>query len=283
RLKSYCLAHVANARRVANDHAGADEAFARAWEFWRAGAGSDPELLPDWVLPSMEASLRRDQRRFSEALDLLDRARGCRDGSSSTASVFLLLQKEHVFDDMGDPRGALAALAEAAPFIEASGDARLSFVFQFKTAHNLNQLERFDEAAEMLAGVRELAIQQANELDLLRLVWLESKVAAGQGQTEAAVAGLELVGRDFTAREMPYDAALSSLDLAELWLRAGRTLEVQELAVAMGWIFRTQGINREALAALGLFCDAARQERATVELTRRVIAEIEKARRRLPS
>jgi hypothetical protein len=93
---------------------------------------------------------------------------------------------------------------------------------------------------------------------------------------------LEQVREYFTARELPYDAALSSLDLAVLWLKAGRTGGVKELAVAMGWIFKAEGIAREAMAALRQFCDAARQESATVELTQHVAAEIETARRSAP-
>ena len=90
---------------------------------------------------------------------------------------------------------------------------------------------------------------------------------------------LEQVREDFTARELPYDAALSSLDLAVLWLEKGKTAEVPELAVGMGSIFQAKGVDRQALAALTLFCEAARQEAATVELTRRVITEIETVRR----
>ena len=130
--------------------------------------------------------------------------------------------------------------------------------------------------------MNELAIELRNELDLIRVVWLRSRVAAGLGQTEEAIAGLEQVGQDFTAREMPYDTALSWLDLAVLLLGTGRTAEVKDLALAMGWIFTAQGIDREALASLRLFCDAARQEAATVELARQVIAEIEQARRSAP-
>lgn len=43
RLKGYCWAHVAKARRDAN-LPGADEASAQARELWRAGGGGDPEL-----------------------------------------------------------------------------------------------------------------------------------------------------------------------------------------------------------------------------------------------
>jgi tetratricopeptide (TPR) repeat protein len=279
RLKSHCWAHIGNARRVVNDLAGSDEAFARAWDLRREGAESDPEPLGDWVLPSMESSLRGAQRRFSEALELLDQAKASQGGSSPAALVFLLLQKERTFEQMGDSQNALAALAEAAPFIEASGDARQLFALRFNMAANFCHLERYGEAMDLLPQVRELAIQQGNELDLLRVVWLSARVAAEQGRTEEAIAGLEQVSRDFTDRELPYDAALSSLDLSMLWLKAGRTAKVRELAVAMGRIFNAKGIDREALAALRLFCDAARQESATVELARRTIAEIEQARR----
>jgi len=115
-------------------------------------------------------------------------------------------------------------------------------------------------------------------LDLVRVVWLEARVAAGQGQLERAVEGLEQIRQDLTARELPYDAARASLELAALYLEKGRSSEVRALARTMTWIFQAQGITREALAALTLFCDAAQRETATVELTRQVITELERAK-----
>jgi hypothetical protein len=95
----------------------------------------------------------------------------------------------------------------------------------------------------------------------------------------AATAGLEQVIGDFTALALAYEAALAALDLAVLHLQAGRTTEVKELAGGMRWIFKAKGIAREGLAALSLFCAAARQETVTIELTKQVIAKIEKAQR----
>jgi transcriptional regulator with XRE-family HTH domain len=278
RVMGYASAHIANARRVANDLAGADKAFAQAWDLWRAGSPSDPELLEEWLLLALEASLRREERRFQEALDLLDQARTV-SGDNPKAAVRILLNKEFILDQMGDALGALAALAEAAPFVEAAKDPRLLFALRFKTANNLYQLKRYTETAELLPRIRELALQLGNELDLIRLLWLEARIAVGQDRKEEALDRLEQVHRDFTVRQLPYDAALSSLDLAVLWLEAGRTAEVREIALAMAWIFKAQGIHREALATLALFRDAAQQEVATVELVRRVTAEIELVRR----
>ena len=269
RTRGYCWAHIANARRVGNDFSGSDEAFARAWELWLAGADADSEFLPEWRLLSLEASLRREQHRFPEALKLLDRAR-IGSGNDPKATARILLQREHVFHLIGNTQEALASLREAAPFVEAAGDSNLLFSLRFNLATNLCLLERYGEAAALLPQVKELAVELANALDLVRVKWLDARIAAGQGRVEAAIAGLEQVCRSFAERELPYDAALASLDLAVLWLAAGRTAEVRELAVGMAWIFEAQGIHREALAALTLFCEAAQQESATVDLARRI-------------
>jgi tetratricopeptide (TPR) repeat protein len=281
RLQGYAWAYLANARRVANDFDGADSAFAQAWALWSDREGWAADLLPEWRLLDLEASLRRAQQRFTEALELLDRARSlC--GSHEVAAGRILLKKEHILSQSGDFEGALAALAEAAPLIERSPEPRLLAVLRFNTVDNLLHLGRYTEAAELLPEVRKLVVQQANELDLVRVLWLEAKILAGQGDGRKAAAALEQVQRDLTAHRLPYDAALSALDLALLWLQEGRAAEVRELALGMAWIFTSQKIHREALAALALFCEAAQQEAVTVDLTRSVIARVEKVRRSAP-
>jgi tetratricopeptide (TPR) repeat protein len=282
RLQGYAWAYLANARRVGNDFDGADKAFTKAWELWRVETDAvSNHLLPEWRLLDLEASLRREQQRFSEALTLLDQA-GALCGGSKVAARNILLQKEHILSQMGDFKGALAVLDEAAPLVERSGEPRLLFGLQFNRTDNFVHLGLYSEAAELLPEVRRLAIQQANELDLVRVLWLEAKIHAGQGKKEMAIAALEQVQREFTVHKLPYDAALSSLDLALLWLEEGRKIEVRALALGMAWIFTSQKIHREALAALRLFYEAARQETATVELTQCVITAIEEARRSAP-
>jgi hypothetical protein len=53
--------------------------------------------------------------------------------------------------------------------------------------------------------------------------------------------------------------------------RGGRLEEVKNLARQIVSVFRLQGVHREALAALGLFHDAAERKTATLELTRSLI------------
>jgi tetratricopeptide (TPR) repeat protein len=281
RLRGYVWAHRANALRVGGHLDKAAEAFVRAWELWKAGASVDAGLLPEWRMLSLEATLRRVEHRFTEALELLARAEEGA-GGEPAALAAILLKKEFVYEQMGDLDAALAALAEAAPYVKISGDARLLWVLRFETAKAFCGLERYEEAATLVPGVRELAERLGNKLDIVRVVWLAARVAAGQGRREDAIAGLEQVRREFADRPIPYDAALSSLELSVLYLEEGRTGAVKALAREMGAIFKSQGIAREALASLSVFFEAAQKETATVELARRVIAEVEGAMRKAP-
>jgi tetratricopeptide (TPR) repeat protein len=271
----------ANALRVATEFGAADVELAEGWKLWRAGDPSEPEILPEWRLHDLEASLRREQRRFPEALECVERALALCGGEPAAAGHILLI-KVHVFEAMEDTEAALRALEEAAPFVEATGDPYQLFFLRWKVANILCAIGHYVEAENRLPVVREMAIEQGMQLNLIRIAWLTAKVDAGRGRGQEAIAGLEQVREDFRTHKLPYEAALSSLDLAVLLLQGGRKAEVKGLAVTMAWIFNAKGITREALAALALFCDAARQDIATVELTRKVIADVEKAWRSAP-
>jgi tetratricopeptide (TPR) repeat protein len=281
RLQGHCLSRRANAWRVANDFDRAEEDFARAWELWRAGADAEPPLLAEWQMLSLEASLRQEQHLFPEALDLLDRAKAAA-GGDRTAEGRILLQRELVYERMGDVARALTVLAEAAGVIESCGDPRLVFLHRFKTALNLVHLGRFAEAAALWPLVLELAAGQGKKLEQLRVRWVEGRLRAGLGERLEAMVIFVEVQREFTRLRLPYDAAQVSLELAVLWLEAGRTVEVRELALEMAWIFKAQKIAREALAALRLFCDAAERDAVTLALARKVWAQVEEARRSAP-
>jgi hypothetical protein len=69
-----------------------------------------------------------------------------------------------------------------------------------------------------------------------------------------------------------------SLDLSLVHGEQGNTAQVRAIADEMFWIFRRQLVPQGALAALRVFCGAARQESATVELTRSVLRFLRRAR-----
>jgi tetratricopeptide (TPR) repeat protein len=269
RLQGYAWAHVSNGRRVCSDLPGAENAFARAEKLWKAGVAADPGFLnPAW-LPRLEASLRRGQRRFPEALRRIDEALTLDKERELRGEI--LLSKSAIYQILGDPEGSAAALAEATPLIDPVREPRNALVLRFNFLVDLCFLDRFAEAELRLKEVQELAERHGEELDLTRTVWLQGKVAAGLGRKDAAQAAFEQARKVFERRKLTYDYALVSLELALILLEQGRTGETHALAAEMLKIFQAQQVERETLAALQVFCEAARRETATVELTRRVI------------
>jgi transcriptional regulator with XRE-family HTH domain len=202
RARGYALAFLSNAQRVATEFDVADATFRRAWELWHAGTAIDPDPLAEWRLLDLEASLRRAQHQFAEALGLLERARAACDGGQ-VAVARILVKKSSILEQEEDFKGALAALDEAAPAIEAAGDPHLLFCLRFDRAANLRHLQHYAEASALLPTVRELALQQGDTLSLTRVLWLATRVDAGMGRIKEALAGLEQVRRTSPPMRFP--------------------------------------------------------------------------------
>jgi tetratricopeptide (TPR) repeat protein len=253
----------------------ADEAFARSGELWRAGSSNGPELLDEGRLLDLEASLRRAQRRLPEALALLDRALAV---GKKQSKARILIKKAKTLEEMGDYEGALSALRRADPLVGGAEDPRLVLCVRFNLLETLCLTGRFAEAEPLLPVVRELAVRLGNELDLVRLRWLEARLAAGFGRTEESLEALRWVRSEFAARGIAYDTALVTLELAALLAEEGRTREVKDLARHTAPLFQAQGVHREALAALTVFRSAAEQETLTAEAVREILAFLQAAR-----
>jgi transcriptional regulator with XRE-family HTH domain len=275
RLEGYAWAFVGNARRVASDLPGADKAFGKAWELWKACPVEEQGPLMEWRLLDLEASLRRAQRRLPEALDLIDHAL---DRHTGEAPARIFLKRAFTLEQMGNHECAIETLQQAAPRVDSESEPRLLFALRFNLAVNLSQLGRHLEAAAILPEIRMLALRLENGPDQIRTLWLEGRIAAGLGQRKEAVSCMTKVRTEFAARGLSYDVALSTLELAVLYLDEGWMAKVKELARQMGPIFQAQGVHREALAALKIFRDAAEQEAATAELARRIVDYLCRAR-----
>jgi hypothetical protein len=111
--------------------------------------------------------------------------------------------------------------------------------------------------------------------------WLEGRIARGLGEPAEAARCFERVRDAYLDSGLGLDAALVSLDLADLYLETGRTAEVKQLARAVEPVFRCQDVNREATAALLLFQRAARAERLTAAFVTRLRGFLDRTRRSL--
>jgi tetratricopeptide (TPR) repeat protein len=272
RVLGYAMAHQANILRVAGHLQAADALLEKAKKLWEAGADPNGVLDPG-RLPNLEGALRRDQRRFAEALACHGEA-----FSIGRFPVLALIQKGYTLEVMGDYERAVEVLWAAEPLVERQPERHLKYMLPFNLAVNLTHVGRFHEAMALVQQVRELVIELGDEINLYRVIWIEGRVAAGLGHSWKARKLLVEAREKFAAEKMSFDVVLALLEEAVLLLEEGRTAEVRKLAEELTEIFQSKGVHREALAALRLFKDAVECERATADLARGVLNYFFRAR-----
>jgi tetratricopeptide (TPR) repeat protein len=283
RMQSYfdfyvlAMAQMANACRVANDRRKAGELFTEARRVLVEHGVTDPAVVAR--LDDLLGSLRKDQRRFPEAERLLKRAamqfeliRASNDAARA------LINLGAVYNHQKEPGRAIATTRSALALLGRDAELRLQLCGHYNLAFYLTEAGRFDEAAEVLEWNEALFRQFPEPWTQLRLLWLRGDIAMGLGDLAAAEQAYVETRNGFAGQGIGYDAAMVSLDLAMLYLRQGRTADVRRIAEEMIPLFQTQDVHREAMAALALFQDAARQDRLTVETTREVAAYLREAR-----
>jgi tetratricopeptide (TPR) repeat protein len=268
-------AHLGNARRVASDLPGAEEAFYLAWGLWKEGAAADVGLLDGSRLLDLEASLLRAQRKMVAALERLDQALALHQAGERKGRI--LLKKGTILEKMGSYEAAVEAFEEAAPWLDREREPRDFFGLRF----NLNVCRchafRFAEAEAGLPELRTLTAPPGQELDRLKLRWLEGRIHGGLGRTAKAIEALSAVRTAFARLEIRYSEALVSLELAALYLEQGRTEEVKAVAEKMERIFHDQGVHEEARKALELFRRAVELETVTLALVRSLVSFLYRA------
>ena len=275
RLEGWCTGFLANAQRGGLSLPHSEATFARVWPLWKAGE-DEACLLSEAYLLDLEASLRRDQRLFSEALKRHEEALAL---AGSEERGVVLLNKAFTLQEKGDHELALQTLEQAAQVIDGERQPRLRCVLRFNQASCLTRLGRAAEAEPIAHEVRELAERLRNAVDLVKALWLHGIVAAGLGRRQEALEALEQVRRDFEALTLPYDYALASLDLALVYREEERSADIKRVAAEIVTIFEAQRVQREAIAAVLLFRDAAEKEQVTAGLVRQLQDYLVKSKR----
>lgn len=276
-LTARAWAHLGNARRLAFDLAGAEEALVQAEEIAETGS-ADP--LEEARILDFKASLLSDQGRFEQAAELLDIVvdiygslkEGHRKGRA-------LISKGAVLGHSGWHEEAIRVLREGLSLLDWEREPRLVLMARHNLAWFLTDCGRGEEARAYLERFRHTYAQFHDTWTELRLLWLSGRIAAATGRLEEAGEALREVRRRFLAVGQGYEASLVTLELANLYLKERRTSDVRQLAREILPVFLSQDVHREALSALTVFQRAAEADGATPHLVRQISDYLLRARR----
>jgi tetratricopeptide (TPR) repeat protein len=259
---------LANAYRVNDDFAQAEAAMACALDL-RSRGTADPLLYAR--IAELNAALLCEKRQFREAFRMLDLSYAIRRRHSGARGVgWVLILRGLYTGYAGRPEEGLQLLVRGLSLIDRERDPQLVF----QALHNILllrvELGDYEQARRQLQRMRPLYAARAVGTELMKLHWIEGQIAAGLGDLVTAEATYQQIRQEFEDLGLGYEAALASLDLAGVWLRQGRTSEVRRTVAELAAVFRTLGVEREALSALHMLQDSLERDQATLEILRLV-------------
>ena len=248
-LKARAWGELGNAYRVADDLDAAEAALRRAAALlFRRGTG---DLRLGARLSELMAKLFSDRRRFTEATELMAEAVGVHlHLGDYTSAGRALISQGLIAGYGGDPRSAIWLFLQSLRRLGPEADPSLTLAAVHGLALNLCEAGLHDEAHLWVTTTKGLYSRQGDSLNMLRLQWLEGKIAYGLEEFETAEASFRAARLGFENVSKYGDAALVSLDLALLLAHQGRRLETLQLVDEMVATFKRLGIVREGIASL---------------------------------
>jgi len=272
------LGELANAYRLNDELKEADELITDALGYLDADGSGDPMICTR--LYDLRASLRIDQRRLGEALDLLDEVhqRYMELGERHLAGRALVKKGNATFYD-GRPQEAASLLKKGLALIEPTRDTRLDTTGYYNLLDALVEAGDFKEAGTVLleSGLRQDFAE--DPLNLLKLRWLEAKIFAGLRKHRRAEEILSEVKQGFSHRDRAYEEAMVSLELAAVYLRQRKTAAAEELVVEALEIFLDLKVAYEARKAVGYLRQAFRQNVASANMVQAILQFLRKLER----
>ena len=277
-LRARCFAYLGNARRVLGELRSADDVFGKAEGCLARSQSGNDEIRAEIL--DLKSSLRRAQRRLDEALDLLDQALTMYRETGNVYGVGKsLLQKAKILEESGALDEAILLLHQTNEEIDSGVQPSLYFYSRFNLLSALTWADRFEEAEALLTEIRSAFPEAAPPLDRTRLRWIEGLIHLGLNRLGPAEAAFREVQQAFLEREMGYDVALVSLDLARLYAQEGCADDLKRLASDLMPIFEARDVHREAIVALLMFQRACLEERLTVDMVQQFAAHLRRERR----
>jgi tetratricopeptide (TPR) repeat protein len=267
-LRARAWGRTANSMRATSELANAEQALATAARHLKMGSGEPLEEAEHLYFTS---SLRRAQRRLDESMRACLRSRRIyRMVGDLHLEGRSLMCESMIHDLQGDLEKSLACARQGRQQISKERDRRLAIAAHHGLVWQLMAAGRSEEALRELEELRPAYFEFNDRMVLLRLTWMEARLARDLGRTEESERAFRAAHEGFVEARIPYEAASVALDLAVLLSEQGRAQELKRLAAELLAVFQNLGVAREAFAALTIFERHAQAEAVTLTLLARL-------------
>jgi tetratricopeptide (TPR) repeat protein len=276
-LRAKAWGYLGNARRLCGDLEGASVALEMAARLLASGT-ADP--LEEARILDFRASVLSDRGWFEEAAALLDEVIAlCDEVRDSHRKGRALISQGLFTGYAGIHETAVVLLRRGLALINPQREPRLVLAAQHNLIGFLNDAGRCLEAQRLFELFRQSYAEFPDPWTAIRMRWLEGRIAAGLGHTDAAEIALRDVRSRFLAEGLGVDAALAMLDLATLYIEAGRTADLRALACEMLPIFVSRDVHQQAAFALAELQDDMEAGRVSAEGIEEIVSYLRRSRR----
>jgi tetratricopeptide (TPR) repeat protein len=283
---SWC--YLGNAWRELGELRSAGDAMDLAEGLRRRGGGWFDVEAEAKVLYALVHRDRRGLGELREAVALLDRVETIYSSAPADASEPDLYDQERHAEarvhrgwclyHLGEVEAAAGVLAAAIELLVEARQPRLLLAARCGLVWCSLALGRPDAEAR-LAAAFQLVERAGDEADRLRLFRARARLDLALGERGPAEQVLRETARRLVELDLAWDAALTYLDLAALYVGAGELEAVHQLAKEILPVFSSREVHREAMAALLLYQHASWEDRLRPELLVQLVALLERERR----
>ena len=255
-----------SAFRACGDHDASDEAYRQASEI-----GSEPvsDLLQAEV-DHRVSYLRACQDRDAEALELasgaVDTLRGIVDesllklGQALISKGYVLAYKLRRHSEAIDAFGEVLALAGDT---KSPADLRLHGAACHNLALAISESSTVTDQSKALTYLRQarkLVKGQKRSVARYRLLWVEGLIWSKTGSHARAEKLFRMALEGFETLKLPWEVALTGLDLAALLHLCGDWTALEKIASQAYHFFELLAADTKAIAALSLWNDAVQAQ-----------------------
>jgi tetratricopeptide (TPR) repeat protein len=275
-MKAEALGLMGNAERLLDRFEEARALFRLTQAtLWEEGV-TDPLVYAE--LDRFRATLARDVGRLEEAARLVSRAAVVYAGLAEVEQAArCAIKLGCIHYQAGEYKEGIQAFERALRHLDIERDKRLVWCARHSETVCLVELGELVVASQHFAEDQALYAAFDDAWTRLRRDWLEGRLLEAT-RPDDAVRLLQLARSGFLAEGSVFDSVLVSLDLGQLFLRAGRIGELEGLAAELSQLLRVKGeslapetvaILRTALATISSGAATVRLLAETAALLRR--------------